>query len=123
MPSSSERIKDVSGGMAQFKALLAAHTAGPSVAHFWADWADQCGPMDEAIKILSAQPDLAKTQFVRVDAEKEADVSMELEVAAVPTILMFSPGGKRIVDRVEGAKVPDVVKMVRVCKTRCDKTC
>ncbi len=114
MSSSAKKnsVKDVSGGMAQLKSLLSSHATGPSVAHFWADWADQCGPMDDAITILAGEPDLQKVQFLRVDAEKEADVSMELEVAAVPTLLFFSPRGKKLLERVEGAKVPEVVKKV-----------
>ena len=28
------------------------------VVHFWADWANQCGPMDEALKVLVEEKDL-----------------------------------------------------------------
>jgi len=52
-------------------------------------------------------------QFLRVDAEAEADVSMELEVAAVPTLLLFAPLGKKILQRIEGAKVAEVVQTVK----------
>ena len=47
----------------------------------------------------------------QVEAEEAPDISMEHEVAAVPTCIFFR-GGK-LLDRVEGAKAADVSKMVR----------
>jgi len=104
-------VHDLSGGLAQLRAWLQLHD-GLSVVHFWADWAEQCAPMDEAFKILAADPSLAQVKFLRVEAEVEADVSMEYEVAAVPTLLFFAPKGKKILERVEGAKVAEVVQTV-----------
>ncbi len=125
MTSSANKIVDISGGLGQFKSLLSSHTVGPSVVHFWADWAEQCAPMDEAIKILAGSGDdgaattkLDKVQFLRVDAEREADVSMEFQVAAVPTILLFAPRGRKLLERVEGARVADVVKKVKEVAAR-----
>jgi hypothetical protein len=66
--------------------------------------------MDEALKILAADADLASVLFLRVEAENEADISMDYEVAAVPTFLFF--GKSKLIGRVEGAKVADVTKMV-----------
>ena len=49
--------------------------------------------------------------------QNEADVAMEYDVAAVPTILFFGSviGSKkvRVMDRIEGAKVADVTKKVK----------
>ena len=45
-----------------------------------------------------------------MDAEDVSEVSLEFEVAAVPTILFCTQG--KIVERVEGAKVADVTKKV-----------
>lgn len=81
------------------------------VVHFWASWANQCAPMDEAIKVLADEVDSNAATFIRVEAEEAPDVAMEYEVAAVPTCIFFR-GGK-ILDRVEGAKAADVSKMVR----------
>ena len=36
------------------------------VVHFWASWANQCAPMDEAIKVLADEVDSGTTTFVRV---------------------------------------------------------
>lgn len=83
-----------------------------SVVHFWAPWAAQCEPMDEAMKILAEEePDLKEVKFARVEAEEMADLSMDFEVAAVPTFLFFKQG--KVVKRVEGAKAADVTKAVK----------
>ena len=80
-----------------------------TVVHFWADWANQCKPMDEAMTILSDE--LPNVGFVRVEAEELPDVAMQYEVAAVPTFVFFKAG--KVIDRIEGAKVADTSKMIR----------
>jgi len=82
------------------------------VAHFWAPWATQCEPMDEAMKILADdERDLKNVNFARVEAEEMADISMGFEVAAVPTFLFFKSG--KLLKRIEGAKAADVTKTVK----------
>ena len=105
----AKNIKDITGGLGQFKSLVAGHRSGLVAVHFWADWAQQCGPMNDAIQILAE--DIGNALFLKVEAENEADISMEYEVAAVPTFLFF--GNNKIMGRVEGAKVSEVSKMVR----------
>ena len=57
-----------------------------SVVHFWAPWATQCEPMDEAMKILAEEEsDLKSVNFMRVEAEEQAEISMDFEV------ISFSP--------------------------------
>jgi len=105
------------------------------VVHFWASWANQCEPMDDAIKVMAEDEpgniswaifwggivardkdfsatkwrtfwtmglnhrifywflELADVQFLRVEAEEKANISIEFQVAAVPTVLFFR-GGK-----------------------------
>ena len=59
-----------------------------TVVHFWAPWATQCEPMDEAMKILAEEePDLKSVNFLRVEAEQLADVSMDYEVSANTKLL------------------------------------
>jgi hypothetical protein len=51
--------------------------------------------MDDAVKVMAEEePELAAVQFLRVEAEERADVSMEYQVAAVPTFLFFRSGIK-----------------------------
>jgi hypothetical protein len=55
MPTMSKkmfRVKEVRGGLTSFQTLLKVHE-GLSVVFFWAEWADQCAPLDEAFKLLS----------------------------------------------------------------------
>ena len=76
---SSDRITNVSG-KSQFNELLK-KSQTLVVVHFWAPWAQQCEPMDEAMKILAEdEPDLKEVNFHRVEAEELADISMEFEV-------------------------------------------
>ena len=63
----------------QFDELIGASTL--SAVHFWAPWATQCEPMDEAMKILAEEEaDLKTVQFIRVEAEEQAEISMKFEV-------------------------------------------
>ena len=75
---SSERIVNVKD-KSQFNEL--ANKSTLTVVHFWAPWATQCEPMDEAMKILAEEEsDLKSVNFLRVEAEQLADVSMDYEV-------------------------------------------
>merc|ERR1712110_544677 len=80
-----------------------------TVVHFWASWAVQCEPMDEAMTILAAE--LPHVGFIRVEAETVPEVSMEHEVAAVPTFIFFRQN--KVLDRIEGAKAADTSKRIR----------
>ena len=76
---SSDRIINVSS-KSQFSEMLK-KSQTLVVVHFWAPWAQQCEPMDEAMKILAEdEPDLKEVNFLRVEAEELADISMEFEV-------------------------------------------
>ena len=49
--------------------------------------------MDDAIKVMAVEePELAEVQFLRVEAEEKQNISMEFQVAAVPTFLFFKNG-------------------------------
>ena len=66
---------DSKGGLKGFHQLVSGHPAGQLVVvHFWAEWADQCGPMDEVIKILSQDEEFRPVLFVRVEAEVSYDL-------------------------------------------------
>ena len=56
-----------------------------SVIHFWAPWATQCEPMDEAMKILAEEEaELKNVNFARVEAEEMSEISMDFEVKKSP---------------------------------------
>ena len=41
-----------------------------SIVHFWASWANQCAPMDEALKVLVEEVDSHVATFIRVRKSK-----------------------------------------------------
>ena len=41
-----------------------------SIVHFWASWANQCAPMDEALKVLVEEVDSHVATFIRVSKNK-----------------------------------------------------
>ena len=63
--------------------------------HFHAPWATQCTSMDEAMQILAGEENYKEVTFARVEAEEQPEISMDYDVAAVPTLL-FMEGEKSI---------------------------
>merc|ERR1711973_876091 len=92
---------------ATFKAEI--DKARLTVVHFWASWAAQCQPMEVAMGVLAEE--LPEVGFVKVPAEGRADVSMEYNVAAVPTFIFFRQG--KVLDTIEGANAAETSKRVR----------
>ncbi|CAD5117550.1 DgyrCDS6312 [Dimorphilus gyrociliatus] len=80
---------------------------------FWAKWADaQCEQMNGAIAELRKDSvvDSAVT-FATVEAESLPDAALRAKVTSVPTIVIYKKG--TIVDRIEGANVPELTKKLR----------
>ena len=49
--------------------------------------------MDDAMNAMADdEPELTEVQFLRVEAEERPNISMEFQVAAVPTFLFFRNG-------------------------------
>ncbi|PSN36174.1 Glutaredoxin-3 [Blattella germanica] len=80
------------------------------VVHFYADWAAQCGPMNEVLEELDKQTDLKGVKFAKCVAEDFPELSMKYNVTAVPTFLLLRGGS--LVDRVDGANAPDLTKKI-----------
>ena len=57
--------------------------------HFHAPWATQCTSMDEAMLILAGEDNYKEVTFARVEAEEQPEISMDYDVAAVPTLLFM----------------------------------
>ena len=69
--------------------------------HFHAPWATQCTSMDEAMQILAGEENYKGVTFARVEAEEQPEISMDYDVAAVPTLL-FMEGEQSIFNLVFG---------------------
>lgn len=87
------------------------------VVHFMADWAPQCGQMNDVLKELSSLQQLKDVIFSTVMAEDLSEVSMKHSIAAVPSFLLIREG--KVLDRVEGANAAELTTKV---KTQAAKT-
>ncbi|KAM9783064.1 glutaredoxin 3 [Neosynchiropus ocellatus] len=80
-----------------------------TVVHFQADWAPQCGQMNDVMAELAKEH--AHATFVKMEAEAVPEVSEKYEIASVPTFVFFK-GGEQV-DRLDGAHAPDLTKKVQ----------
>lgn len=76
------------------------------VVHFWATWSDPCKQMNDVLIELAGEYENVK--FLKVEAESLPEVSLKYDIVAVPTVIFIK--GKEVVDRVNGAHVPEVTK-------------
>ncbi|KAI8420978.1 hypothetical protein MSG28_008126 [Choristoneura fumiferana] len=85
-----------------------------TVAHFSAEWADQCGQVTEVLKELAKLPDIQSSgaKFCICDAEKLSEISLNYKVDSVPTVILFKNGAQ--VDRVDGADAAQISSKVKM---------
>ncbi|XP_022602075.1 glutaredoxin-3 [Seriola dumerili] len=93
----------------QFEDFLAKAGKCLTVVHFQAEWAPQCGHMNEVMAELAKEH--IRTTFVKMEAEAVPEVSEKYEISSVPTFLFFKGGEK--VDRLDGAHAPELTKKVQ----------
>lgn len=86
------------------------------VVHFMADWAPQCGQMNDVLKELSSLQQLKDVIFSTVMAEDLSEVSMKHSIAAVPSFLLIREG--KVLDRVEGANAAELTTKVKTQAAR-----
>ena len=72
----------------------------PVVVDFWAEWCGPCKMMLPIVEELSNEYE-GKALIVKVDVESSPNVSAELGIRNIPTILFFKDG--KIVDKQVGA--------------------
>ncbi|XP_017295579.1 glutaredoxin 3 [Kryptolebias marmoratus] len=93
----------------QFEEFLSRAGKNLTVVHFQAEWAPQCGQMNDVMAELAKER--ARTTFVRLEAESVPEVSEKYEISSVPTFLFFKAGEK--VDRLDGAHAAELTKKVQ----------
>ena len=70
-----------------FQSLLSADLERVSVLYFYADWAEPCAQMTQAISALAAtNPDVL---FLQIEAEALPEISESFEVDAVPYSILL----------------------------------
>jgi Grx4 family monothiol glutaredoxin len=82
------------------------------VVHFYADWATQCGPMNDVLEELAKQAELKAVRFAKCPAEDLPEVSLKYSISAVPTFLLLRGGS--LLDRVEGANAAELTKKINL---------
>lgn len=68
------------------------------VVDFYADWCQPCKVLTPILETISLEHNLV--EFVKVDAGRYHDILKELNIRAVPTVIMFD--GKKEVGRFTG---------------------
>lgn len=87
------------------------------VVHFYADWAAQCGPMNDVLEELAKQAELKCVKFAKCPAEDLPEVSLKYSVSAVPTFLLLRSGS--LLDRVDGANAAELTKKINLQVSKC----
>jgi Grx4 family monothiol glutaredoxin len=82
--------------------------AGLTLLYFWADWCKPCVDVQKVVEELARTHGHAR--FLRVEAEKQPEISERLAVSVVPTFVALVAGKE--VARIEGARIPDLVQCV-----------
>jgi len=90
-----------------YKSMLASEKM--AVAHFWADFAEECKSVTEVLNVL--EKEISNVCIYSIEAEKLPEISMKHEIVAVPTVILFK-GGKAV-DRVDGMNAAEISKKVK----------
>lgn len=64
------------------------------VADFTADWCPPCRAIAPELDILEAK--YTDVEFVKVDADTNPELTSELKILGIPTIVKFSPDGEEV---------------------------
>ena len=93
--------------ISEFDAFALSSPRSLHVLFFWASWDSASSPGGAMWRLVSTLAALhSSVLFARVEAEEVLDVTEQLAVVAVPTVV-FLRGG-RVIERVEGARAADV---------------
>ncbi len=66
----------------------------PVLVDFWADWCQPCHIIAPTINEL-AEDYAGRVKVGKVDTDANRDVSLELEISSIPTVIVFK-GGKMV---------------------------
>ncbi|XP_070541405.1 glutaredoxin-3-like [Ptychodera flava] len=94
---------------AQFDEITKDAGSSLVVAHFWANWAPQCGVMNEVLTELAKE--YLQVKFVKVEAESVPEISERHQISAVPTFIFIK--NSQQIDRLDGANAPELNKKVQ----------
>ena len=120
MDASSPTEKNVTASItsiAEFDAFALSSPRSLHVLFFWASWDNASAPGGAMWRLVSTLAALhSSVLFARVEAEEVFDVTEQLTVVAVPTVV-FLRGG-RVIERVEGARAAEVTARLEALAAR-----
>jgi thioredoxin 1 len=76
----------------QLKAKLGSGKA--IVADFYADWCGPCRAVAPELETLAAK--YGDVEFVKIDTDANPQITMDLGIMSIPTIVHFSPSGDEV---------------------------
>ncbi|KAF7234449.1 hypothetical protein EG68_11950 [Paragonimus skrjabini miyazakii] len=89
---------------------LLSDKSSPLVVNFTASWAPQCAHVTDVLKTLSDDPTNSDVRFANVDAEVVSELSKEMGINVVPTVIIMQNGAE--VHRVCGAKIAELTQLI-----------
>lgn len=82
-----------------------------AVVHFYADWAEQCGQINDLLDTISKQDEYNKVKTFKCPAEELSDICLQHKIEAVPTIVLFKSGKE--IDRVNGVDPAKITEKIQ----------
>jgi thioredoxin 1 len=83
------------------------------VADFYADWCQPCHAIAPELEKL-AEGSEGEVEFVKIDVDAHPEITMELGIRSIPTVIHFSADGAEFARTVGAARGEDLARRLRL---------